>query len=122
MAQLSVVGDHLVVEVEGLDRLWALKSRLEIPLAHVRGATADPGIVRESKGIRLGGTHLPGVITAGTFRSGGEWIFWDVHDPAGAVVVELVDERYSRLVIEVADPRAAVALVETAKRTPAEPV
>ncbi|GJF27316.1 hypothetical protein [Kitasatospora sp. NBC_01539] len=116
MAQLSVVGDRLVVEVEGLDRLWALRSRLEIPLAHVRGATADPGIVRESKGIRVGGTHVPGVITAGTFRSGGEWIFWDVKDPAGAVVIELADERYRRLVVEVADPRAAVALVEAARR------
>ncbi|WP_030265343.1 hypothetical protein [Streptomyces sp. NRRL B-24484] len=116
MAQLSVVDDTLIVEVEGLDKLWALRSRLEIPLANVRGATADPGIVHESKGLRMGGTHLPGVITAGTFRSQGEWVFWDVHNPAGAVVVELADERYSRLVVEVADPRAAVALVEAAMR------
>ncbi|MFD9127393.1 hypothetical protein [Kitasatospora sp. NPDC059571] len=116
MARLSVADGMLIVEVEGLDKLWALRSRLEIPLANVRGATADPGIVHEWKGIRLGGTHLPGVITAGTFRSAGEWVFWDVRNPAGAVVIELTDERYSRLVVEVSDPRAAVALVEEAKR------
>ncbi|GAA4872324.1 hypothetical protein [Kitasatospora terrestris] len=116
MARLSVTDGTLVVEIEGLDKLWAIKSRIEIPLGNVRGATVDPGIVRESKGLRMGGTHFPGVITAGTFRSGGEWIFWDVRNPAKAVVIELADERYARLVVEVADPRAAVDLVERAMR------
>ncbi|MEV6978592.1 hypothetical protein [Kitasatospora sp. NPDC093806] len=116
MARVSVNDNTLVVEIEGLDRLWAIRSRIEIPLGNVRGATVDPGIFREPKGIRVGGTHFPGVITAGTFRSGGEWVFWDVKNPAGAVVIELADERYSRLVVEVEDPRATVDLVERAKR------
>lgn len=116
MANVSVTGDTLVVELEGLDKLWAFRSRIEIPLRNVRGATQDPGIAREAKGLRMGGTHFPGLITAGTFRSGGEWVFWDVRDPARAVVIELADERYSRLVVEVADPRATVDLVEQAKR------
>jgi hypothetical protein len=41
-------------------------------------------------------------------------VFWDVHDPAKAVVVELADDRYTRLIIEVADPRATVELIEQA--------
>lgn len=42
-------------------------------------------------------------------------MFWAVHDAQKAVVVELTgDERFTRLVIEVDDPRAAVALVERA--------
>jgi hypothetical protein len=32
-------------------------------------------------------------------------VFWDVHDPAGAVVIHLADERYARLVIGVDDPK-----------------
>ncbi|MGW4896654.1 hypothetical protein ACWEQL_31015 [Kitasatospora sp. NPDC004240] len=118
MASVSVTDSTLVVEIEGLDRLWAVKSRIEIPLGNVRGATLDPGITRESKGVKVGGTHFPGLITAGTFRSGGEWIFWDVRNPAKAVVIELADERYRRLIVEVADPRATVDLVETARRRP----
>jgi hypothetical protein len=58
--------------MEGLDKLWALKSKLTIPLAHVRGATVDPGILGEPKGVRAPGTHVPGVITAGTFHQDGE--------------------------------------------------
>ncbi|MBF6480530.1 hypothetical protein, partial [Nocardia cyriacigeorgica] len=95
-------------------KLWALKSRLEIPLANVRGATVDPGVVKESKGIRAPGTYLPGVITAGTFYTGGERVFWDVRDASRAVVIELRDERYARLIIQVDDPRATVDLIDQA--------
>ncbi|MER7283444.1 hypothetical protein ABT369_54390 [Dactylosporangium sp. NPDC000244] len=116
MAIVTVDNGNLVVEIEGLDKLWALKSRLAIPLANVRGATADPGIAREPKGIRAPGAHIPNVITAGTFHLDGEKVFWDVHDPRKAVVIELADERYARLVIEVEDPRAVVALVESSVR------
>lgn len=114
MAVISVQGEDLVVEMAGMDKLWALKSRLTIPLANVRGATMDPGIVGEPKGIRAPGTHVPGVITAGTFHQDGEKVFWAVRDAQKAVVVELTDERFTRLVVEVDDPRAAVALVEEA--------
>ena len=116
MALISIDGDDLVVEIEGLDKLWALKSRLVIPLGNVRGATADAGAVKEPKGLRAPGTHLPGVVVAGTFHVDGERVFWDVHDAAKAVVIELAEQRYARLIVEVADPRATVALIEGATR------
>lgn len=114
MATISIHGSDMTVEVQGLDRLWALKSQLTIPLAHVRGATADPGIGRDPKGWRGPGAHIPGVIVAGTFHQDGERVFWDVHDPGKAVVIELEDDTYQRLVIEVSDPRATVELIERA--------
>lgn len=114
MAEVTIVGAELVVRLEGLHKLWALKSRLVIPLANVRGATADPGIVKENKGIRAPGTHLPGVITAGTYYVDGERVFWDVRDPDKAVVIELSGERYARLVVQVDKPSEVVALIERA--------
>jgi hypothetical protein len=116
VAHVRVENDTLIVEMRGLDKLWALKSRIEVPLAHVRGATADPGMIREPKGIRAPGAHVPGVIVAGTFHVDGERVFWDVHDAAKAVVIELEGERYARLVVQVDDPRATVELVERAVR------
>jgi hypothetical protein len=116
MARVSIAGDDLIVDVEGLDKLWALKSRLTVPLSNVRGATADPGIVREPKGVRSPGTHVPGVVVAGSFYADGERVFWDVHDADKAIVIELGDEKYARLVIEVDDPQGAVDMIETAVR------
>ncbi|GGN94038.1 hypothetical protein [Nocardia rhizosphaerihabitans] len=114
MAEVSIDGMDLMVRIEGLDKLWALKSRLVIPLANVRGATIDPGIIKERKGIRAPGTYLPRVITAGTFHIDGERVFWDLRDPDKAVVIELADERYARLVVEVDNPAEVVALIEKA--------
>ncbi|MFG1925264.1 hypothetical protein [Cryptosporangium sp. NPDC048952] len=114
MATVSIAGDDLVVEIEGMDKLWSLKSRLAIPLVNVRGATADPGIKADPKGLRAPGTHLPGVLTAGTFHQDGERVFWNIRDGARAVVIALTDERYARLVVEVPDPAATVELIERA--------
>ena len=117
MVSISVRDTTVVFEVEGLDKLWALKSHLEIPIERIRGVRADPEIARGWwKGFRLPGTHIPGVITAGTFYQSGRWVFWDVKDPAGTIVVDLEDDRYDAIIVEVADPAAAVAQIEAARR------
>ncbi len=86
---ISIDGGVLRVEVRGLDKLWSFASQLEIPLEHVRDAAIDPAIARGPKGWRGPGSHLPGIITAGTFHQDGGRIFWDVHDPDKAVVIAL---------------------------------
>jgi hypothetical protein len=115
MTEVEIIQDTLIVHVRGLDRLLALKSRLEIPLSHVLGAEADPQAASEDpKGLRLPASYVPGIITAGTFYRDGEWEFWDVHDPQKAIVIRLKDERYARLVVEVENPSATVAAIERA--------
>ena len=115
MAEVELADDTLIVHVQGMDQLWALRSRLEIPLSHVVGSQADPQEAQGWwRGIRSGGTHMPGVITAGTFYQEVERVFWDVHDPEKRVVIRLRDERYTRLVIEVEDPPATVRSIQEA--------
>ena len=112
MTKLSISDGQLIVEMQGWDKLWALKSRLEVPLRHVSGARAADG--ERARGLRLPGTYIPGVITAGTFRSRGENVFWAVHRPQEAIAIDLHDEFYSRLVIQVDDPAAAIAAIQAA--------
>jgi hypothetical protein len=114
MTEVELTRDALVVHVQGMDQLWALKSRLEIPLGVV-DAEVDPEVAQGwRKGIRASGTHVPGVITAGTFYREGERVFWDVHDPEKTIVIHLKDERYARLVIEVDEPPATAAAIQSA--------
>jgi hypothetical protein len=109
MVKVDILGDRAVFDVEGLHQLWALRSRLEIPLAHITGAEYSPDEVGGWwHGWKLMGTDVPGVFAAGTFYYHGELVFWDVHDPARTVVVSLNHERYKKLIIEVDDPRAVV--------------
>ena len=114
MASVSVTDDLLTLDVQGLHRLWAFKRRIHVPLAHVRGATADPGIVHEPKGLRAPGLHIPGATVIGTFHCDGQKHFWDVRDATHAIVIELVDETYNRLVVDVKDPRATVDTINRA--------
>lgn len=114
MVDLAVSDGKLLLNVRGADKLWAFKSSLEIPLQHVAGIRADPEVARSWwHGWRVPGTSIPGVITAGTFYQDGKRVFWDVHNPENTVVIDLRDERYNQLIVEVADPNAAVALIGT---------
>lgn len=116
MVDLSIAEGKLILHVQGADKLWALKSSLEIPLQHIAGVRADPSIAHGWwHGIRMPGTNIPGVITAGTFYQHGERVFWDVHNPEKTIVIALRDERYSELIVEVADPQSAVALINAAR-------
>jgi len=112
MVELSVAEGKLTLHVRGADKLWAFKSTLEIPLAHIAGVRADPEIARSWwHGIRMPGTNVPGVITAGTFYQDGKRVFWDVHHPERTIVIDLHDEQYNQLVVEVDDPHMAVNLI-----------
>jgi len=115
MVELSIEGHELAVEVRGWSRLWALKSHLRLPLAHVRAVRWDPSVARGWwKGWRLPGTQIPGVIVAGTYCRNGAWEFWDVRGGSKALVIELERDPYARIVVEVADPPAALARIERA--------
>ena len=35
MVDIRIEGDRAVFEVEGWDKMWAVKSRVEIPLVHI---------------------------------------------------------------------------------------
>ncbi len=54
------------------------------------------------------------MITAGTFHQIDGKVFWNVHDPEKAIAVDLRDEDFSSLVIEVPDPDASMLEIDRA--------
>ena len=118
MVDLTVSQGKLLVNIRGADKLLAFKSSLEIPLEHIAEVRLDPDIAKGYwHGWRLPGTNIPGVITAGTYYQDGQKSFWDVHHTDRALVIDLGDEPYNRLVVEVEDPQAAVAMIESVAPT-----
>jgi hypothetical protein len=113
MTEVEITSSSLRVVVKGFDKVLALKSSVEVPLTHVRGASQDPDALRERHGLRLGGTSLPGVVAAGTFYDG-RWWFLDVHHPEVAVKIDLDHEHYAALIVEVENPEETVAAINAA--------
>jgi hypothetical protein len=103
----------LYLHVQGLDKVWALKSQLSIPLEHVIAVRLDSEIIKGWwHGLKLPGSNIPGVLTAGTFYQDGKRVFWDIHHPEAAVVLSLNHENYNELVIEVENPEAWVRQIQ----------
>lgn len=111
MTSITLTSTRAVFEPQGWSRVWALKRRIKVPLAAIRLVRRAPAGVGSGwwKGLRLPGTHLPGVIVAGSYLVEGQWEFWDVRgEGRSAIEVHLSGTRYSRLVVDVADPDAEV--------------
>ncbi|HEY6797133.1 MAG TPA: hypothetical protein VI248_20875 [Kineosporiaceae bacterium] len=118
-ASVQVAGDQVIVDLGGGDPAAGVPADLRIPLASVRAAYADAELA-VNPGPAVVGRHLPGHLVTGTFRTSGERVLWNVRDPAKSVIIELAEHRYARLIIEVDDPEATVALVLDAIRPPAD--
>ncbi len=111
MVTITIAGENLVVVVNGMGKVLALRSELTIPLKHVTGAKADPEATSLPKGLKGPGTRIPGIIYAGTFHKDGEKVFWDVHNSDAAIVIDLENEDFKHLVVEVKDPTETLALI-----------
>jgi hypothetical protein len=112
MVDITIAGSNVVFEVEGMDKLWALRSRLQIPLSHIKSARVDNDATKGWwLGVKVGGGHIPGLLAAGTFYSKGRLVFYDAHKPENTIVVDLDHETYDSLVLQVRDPAGAVKLL-----------
>jgi hypothetical protein len=105
MVRLIFETKSLQLEVLGLHKFWAFKGSFNIPYNSIRDARVDPAAARRGwKGWRLPGTHIQGVITAGTFYKKGQRIFWDVGRSRNALVIELENHKYDEVIVEVENP------------------
>jgi hypothetical protein len=115
MVTINRQGDNFIFEVNGLHKLWALKSQLTIPAEHILDAHQDVESIRGWRGWKLPGTFIPTIITAGTFYKDGNRIFWDACNLENCIIVNLKDENYNELIIEVEDPVSAIEILTNKK-------
>jgi hypothetical protein len=115
MVNVSVDGTRAIFTVEGMHKLWAIKSQIEIPLTHITGVDVNTEQVNAWwHGFKLIGTDMPGLFAMGTFYYHRELVFWDVTDLSRTIIVSLEHERYKKLIIEVDDPEATAAMLRAA--------
>lgn len=118
MVEIEVTTELLTLKVQGMDKIWALKSRIEVPLSHVLDVETyyehrRHDVYAGDMPWKVGGTGIPGVIKAGTYYQG-VWAFWDVHSFDNAIVIHLAQEHYKLLVVEVANPDLQISTIKHA--------
>jgi hypothetical protein len=113
VATIALTNGRAAIRVDGLDRLYALRSRIEVYLDRVRGARVDPVLARRFA-VLTSREASPPRLLMGTFVAVGDTIFCDVRDPAGAVVIDLADEHFRSLIVGVDAPDVAAAAINQA--------
>ena len=117
MVRIDIAGAALEIQVQGVHKLWALKSSLQVPLSDVREVRHDPERARRLlPGLRMPGTHLPYVYTAGTYyQADFRPDFWTVRDPDRAIVIQCREgAAYDEIIVEVEDPAGTVEMIRAA--------
>jgi hypothetical protein len=101
-----------IFELNGIHKFLAFKNSLTIPNSHIVEVYQDTREVENWSGLRAFGTHIPYVIKAGTFYSDPDnaVVFMDIMHSEKTIIVVLRDEKYRKLIVEVEDPRKAMAL------------
>lgn len=120
---MTVLPDRLELRLTTAERLLAFhRSDVVIERSSIRSATVteDPWIW--VRGIRAPGTAVPLTIAAGTWKFHGGKDFLLIKRTAAAVVIDLVDEEYSRVIVSTRHAPELIAALQLGTTTAAIPV
>lgn len=108
MADVLVSKGELTVNLSFLKSLGSLSRSFVVPLDCLVNATIVDKITYDLVGLRMGGTGIPGLIALGRFWKSKQWIFCDWKRGERAVVIELKNFTYTRLVLGTNNPEELV--------------
>ncbi|MEC4005285.1 hypothetical protein OX283_011515 [Flavobacterium sp. SUN052] len=112
MITIQQTQDNFIFKLSGFHQIWALKSSITVPKKNVIRAYQDQQELHKFPGFRLG-THIPFLITAGTYFLRGKQNFWDVMVEKNAVIVELQNHIFTKLYIQVKNPQETLQLLNS---------
>ncbi|HAX62463.1 MAG TPA: hypothetical protein DCX95_07950 [Elusimicrobia bacterium] len=115
--ELEIKEQSIAVKLKGLETLWSLRKQVEVGLENVQNVIVGPA----PKGywLRIPGTSIPGIIKAGTYygRKDGKWkkAFFYIRKGAKVLTIQLKNEKFDILVLEVETPEILAEKIKSAK-------
>lgn len=107
MAELTRVGDELVVKLSRLEEVEAGRRDVRVPVSSVREVEVVDDAVQAVPGLKVIGSGWPGRFAIGTYSGGPNHVktFAVVHhDYPKGLRVQLEGQRFDQLVISCQDP------------------
>ena len=111
MVNITKTPQLIIIDLIGLHKIWAFKRQLRIPVNDIVSVYQNESELNQFKGFRFG-THIPFIITAGTYRKfDGTKNFWDVVNKKNTIIVELKNNEYSKMYLEVKNVNETINLL-----------
>ncbi|WP_068209016.1 hypothetical protein, partial [Rathayibacter tanaceti] len=123
MPVVTVLPDRLELRLTAVERLLAFhRGDVVVDRASIRSATVteDPWIW--VRGVSAPGTAVPLTIATGTWKFHGGRDFLLIKRTASAVVIDLIDEDYARLIVSTKHAPELIAALQLGTTTAAIPV
>jgi hypothetical protein len=109
--------DRLTVRLTGVNQVFALKGRLEVPLSRINSVDVlARAHVPPTPGtwLRAPGTHVPGLIRYGSYGREPQREFWAVYRQRYVLAIGVDGWDYHRLVLGVKDAPLHAGEIRTA--------
>ncbi len=114
MVRLKRNKETLELKIKGISKFASMKSMVRIPFSSIDEVRVNlDDSIAIWPGVRLPGTHLPGVIVAGTFLTKHGKHFYLRSRGNESIIIELRNHNFSRVVVDVSDPIDAVSQILT---------
>lgn len=104
MVSVTSNENEFIFDILGSHKFWAFENKIKVSKDKIIRAYQSNDEFTFWIGWKMPGTQVPWVITAGTFIKKGKRNFWDVCNKKNAIIVELKDSYYHKLIIEVEYP------------------
>ena len=111
MIDLQITGDTVEFSVRGLWAILAMRRRVTVQREHIVSVHVESLPRLAVHGLRMPGTHLPGVVIAGTFYENDGRSFYCVSRFHEVLIVDLVSEPFRRLLINVDQPHRVTEIL-----------
>lgn len=106
--------EKIVFDLTGFTQLLALKNKMSIPIKHIKSVYQNEKYLENWSGTKVVGTHIPGGLRAGTFSRNSMQYFWAAKNIKNALIIDLSDESFEQLIIEVENPQECMDLIDQA--------
>lgn len=108
MVEMTLETNDVVIKMNGMNKLWALKSQLTIPYENIQKVVVVDDL-KTSDYFKWftprAGLSLPGVIGEGTFYTKDGKLFVAIREGGAGLVLQLENESYAEVIIEVENPQ-----------------
>lgn len=111
MVEIIEIEDQLKIEPKGFIKFLAFKKPFTISKHNILKVYQDPKELSGWKGWRSPGTCIPFLFNAGTYYLKDKKNFWFVSNKSKAIIIDLKDEEFDKLIIEVENPEKSIQLL-----------